>query len=149
MVLSCSNQRWSTGDVKEITRTFDTSGTVFDLPDTATKVFIDIGLTNGVLPASDSIPSDGSMSAVCTPPSSDLAVLSVPTLPVPKRDISPPVATSTLALPIANPSSGSVHSNPRYLAQLLVLADSTAKDFIQQDETILVEIVRALSVRPA
>ena len=33
---------------------------------------------------------------------------------------------------------------PRYLAQLLVLADSTAKDFLQQDGTILVEIVRAL-----
>jgi hypothetical protein len=33
---------------------------------------------------------------------------------------------------------------PRYLAQLLVLADSTAKDFMQQDGTILVEIVRAL-----
>ena len=33
---------------------------------------------------------------------------------------------------------------PRYLAQLLVFADSTAKDFIQQDGTILVEIVRAL-----
>ena len=33
---------------------------------------------------------------------------------------------------------------PRYLAQLLVLADSIAKDFIQQDGTILVEIVRAL-----
>jgi len=30
------------------------------------------------------------------------------------------------------------------LAQLLVLADSTAKDFMQQDGTILVEIVRAL-----
>ena len=29
-------------------------------------------------------------------------------------------------------------------AQLLVLADSTAKDFMQQDGTILVEIVRAL-----
>ena len=27
---------------------------------------------------------------------------------------------------------------PRYLAQLLVLADSTAKDFMQQDGTILV-----------
>jgi hypothetical protein len=39
-----------TGDVKEITRTFDTSGTVLDLPDTATKAFIDIGLTNSVLP---------------------------------------------------------------------------------------------------
>jgi len=55
---------------------------VLDLPDTATKAFVDIGLTNGVLPASDSIL-----------PSSDLAVL-----PVPTRDISPPVATSTLAL---------------------------------------------------
>ena len=33
---------------------------------------------------------------------------------------------------------------PRYLAQLLVLADSTAKDFIQKDGTILVEIVREL-----
>ena len=89
-----------TGDVKEITRTFDTSGTVLDLPDTATKAFIDIGLTNGVLPA-----SDGFLSAVRTPPSSDLAVLSVPTLPVPAptRDISPHVATSTLVL---NPSSG-------------------------------------------
>ena len=95
-----------TGDVKEITRTFDTSGTVLDLPDTATKAFIDIGLTNGVLPASDSISSDGSMSAVRTPPSSDLAVLSVPTLPVPTRAVSPPVATSTLALPTATPSSG-------------------------------------------
>ena len=70
-----------TGDVKEITRTFDTSGTVLDLPDTATKAFIDIGLTNGVLPASDYISSDGSMSAVRTPPSSDLAIPSVPTLP--------------------------------------------------------------------
>jgi hypothetical protein len=37
-----------TGDVKEITRTFDTSGTVLDLPDTATKAFIDIGFTNDV-----------------------------------------------------------------------------------------------------
>ncbi len=37
-------------------------------------------------------------------------------LPVPTRDISPPVASSTLALPTATPSSGSdgtVHSNPR------------------------------------
>jgi hypothetical protein len=33
---------------------------------------------------------------------------------------------------------------PRYLAQLLVQADPTAKDFVQQDGTILVEIVRAL-----
>jgi hypothetical protein len=33
---------------------------------------------------------------------------------------------------------------PRYLAQLLVLVDSTAKYLIQQDGTILVEIVRAL-----
>ncbi len=33
---------------------------------------------------------------------------------------------------------------PRYLALLLVLAYSTAKDFIQQDDTIPVEIVRAL-----
>jgi len=33
---------------------------------------------------------------------------------------------------------------PRYLAQLLVLADSTAKDFLQQVGTILVEIVHAL-----
>ena len=74
-----------TGDVKEITRTFDTSGTVLDLPDTATKAVIDIGLTNGVLPASDSIPSDGSMSAVRTPPSSDLAVLPVPTLVHPEQ----------------------------------------------------------------
>ena len=32
----------------------------------------------------------------------------------------------------------------RYLAQLLVLADSTAKDFMQQDGTILVEIVSVL-----
>ena len=88
-----------TGDVKEITRTFDTSGT-------ATKAFIDIGLTNSVLPASDSICSDGFMSAVRTPTSSYLAVPSVPTLPVPTRDISPPVATSTLALPTATPSSG-------------------------------------------
>jgi hypothetical protein len=80
-----------TGDVKEITRTFDTSGTVHDLLDNAIKAFIDIGLTNGVLPASDFIPSDGSMSAVRTPPSSDLAVF-----PVPPRDISPPVATSKL-----------------------------------------------------
>jgi hypothetical protein len=95
-----------TGDVKEITRTFDTSGTVLDLPDTAIKAFIDIGLTNGVLPASNSIPSDGSMSAVCTPPFSDLAVLPVSPLPVPTRDISPPVATSTLGLPTATPSSG-------------------------------------------
>jgi hypothetical protein len=55
-----------TGDVKDITRTFDTSGTVLDLPDTATKAFIDIGLTNGVLPDSDSISSDGSISAVRT-----------------------------------------------------------------------------------
>ncbi len=47
-----------TGDVKEITCTFDTSGTVLDLPDTATKTFIDIGLTNGVLPESDSISSN-------------------------------------------------------------------------------------------
>jgi hypothetical protein len=31
---------------------------------------------------------------------------------------------------------------PRYLAQLLVLADPTAKDFMQQDGTILIEIVR-------
>jgi len=69
----------NTGHVKEMTRTFDTSGTVLDLPDTTTKAFIDIGLTNGVLPASDSISSDGSMSAVRTPPSSDLAVPSVPT----------------------------------------------------------------------
>jgi hypothetical protein len=84
-----------TGDVKEITRTFDASGTVLDLPDTATKAFIDIGLTNGVLPASDSI------SAVRTPLSSDLAVL-----PVPTRDISPPVPTSTLALPTVTSSSG-------------------------------------------
>ena len=45
------------------------------------------------------------MSEVRTPPSSDLAVLSVPTLLVPTRDISPPDATSTLALP-ATPSSG-------------------------------------------
>jgi hypothetical protein len=45
-----------TGDVKEITRTFDTSGTVLDLLDTTIKAFIDIGFTNGVLPASDSIP---------------------------------------------------------------------------------------------
>ena len=71
---------------------------MLDRPDTATKAFIDIGLTNGVLPASDPILSDGSMSAVRTPPSSDLAVLPVPPLPVPTRDISPPVATSTLAL---------------------------------------------------
>ena len=33
---------------------------------------------------------------------------------------------------------------PRYLAQLLIQADSTAKDFVQQDGTILVEIARAL-----
>ena len=33
---------------------------------------------------------------------------------------------------------------PRYLAQLLVFADSTAKDFLQEDGTILVEIIRAL-----
>ena len=39
-----------TGDVKGKTRTFDTSGTELDLPDTATKAFIDIGLTNGILP---------------------------------------------------------------------------------------------------
>jgi len=50
------------------------------LPDTAIKAFINISLTNGALSASDSIPSDGSMSAVYTPPSSDLAVLPVPTL---------------------------------------------------------------------
>ncbi len=35
-----------------------------------------------------------------------LAVLSVSTLPVSARDISPPVATSTLALSIANPCNG-------------------------------------------
>jgi len=106
-----------TGDVIEITHTFDTSGTVLDLPDTATKAFIDIGLTNGVLPASNSIPSDGSMSAVRIPPSSDLVVPSVPTLPVSTRDIPPPVATSTLALPTATSSSGTdgstTTSNPR------------------------------------
>jgi hypothetical protein len=33
---------------------------------------------------------------------------------------------------------------PRYLAQLLVFADATAKDFLQEDGTILLEIVRAL-----
>jgi len=33
---------------------------------------------------------------------------------------------------------------PRYLAQLLVMADSTAKDVMQPDGTIWVEIVRAL-----
>ena len=46
------------------------------------------------------------MSAVRTPPSSDLAVPSVPTLPVPTRDIPPLVAPSTLALPTATSSSG-------------------------------------------
>ena len=85
MVLSCSNQRWRTlktgitGDVTKITCTFDASGIVLDLPDTVFIALIDIGLTNDILLASDSIPSDGSMSAVHTPPSSDLAVLPVPT----------------------------------------------------------------------
>ena len=33
---------------------------------------------------------------------------------------------------------------PRYLSQLLVQADPAAQEFVQQDGTILVEIVRAL-----
>jgi hypothetical protein len=37
---------------------------------------------------------------------------------------------------------------PRYLAQLLVFADSTAKDFLQENGTILVEIVRVLHGLP-
>jgi hypothetical protein len=53
-----------TGNDKEITRTFDASGTVVDLPDTATRAFIDIGLTSTVLPASDSPTSIGSISTV-------------------------------------------------------------------------------------
>ena len=108
---------------------------VLDLSDTATKAFIDIGLTNGVLPASDSISSDGSMSAVRTPPSSDLAVPSVPTLPVPTRAISLPVAPSTLAFPTATPRSGTDGSTTTVQSILTPVATSTprVKPTVQPD----------------
>ena len=96
-----------TRDVKEITSTFDVSETVLDLQDTATRAFIDIGLTNGALPASDCTPSTGSMSTLRIPLSYDPVVVTAPSLPIPTRDISPPVATSLLATPKATLSAGS------------------------------------------
>jgi len=46
-----------TGNDKELTRTFDASGQVVNLPGTATYAFIDLGLTNAVLSSVDSTPS--------------------------------------------------------------------------------------------
>jgi len=46
-----------TGNDQEITRAFDASDNVIDLPDTAIRAFIDIGLTNAALPSSDSTTS--------------------------------------------------------------------------------------------
>ncbi len=92
--------------------------------------FIDIGFTNGVQP------NDGSISAVRTPPSSDLAVLSVPTLPVPTGDTSPPVATSTLALlPTATPSSGAdgITTTVQSIPTLVATSKPRVKPTVQPD----------------
>jgi len=58
---------------------------------------------------------------------------------VPKSTISTKIVPSSCKKSLAVEST-----RTSSFAQLLVLADSTAKDFMQQDGTILVEIVRAL-----
>ena len=56
-----------TGNAKELTRTFDASGQVVDLPDTATHAFIDLGLTSAVLPSVDPPPPVSATSSNRTP----------------------------------------------------------------------------------
>ena len=128
-----------TGNDKEITRTFDASGTVVDLPDTATRAFIDIGLTSTVLPASDSLTSIGSISTVRTPPPSDPVVVTAPALPVlvPGRDSSPPVATPTLdhSKAISSPGSDGSTTTVRSVPVPATTSKQRHKPAVQPDPT--------------
>ena len=98
MVLLSSSQRWSTPRLVLLTRTFDASGQVVDLPDTATHAFIDLGLTNAVLPSVDSTPPVSSTLSVRTPAVGDPIVFYPSTVPQPVAASTPESQMPTLAV---------------------------------------------------
>ena len=69
-----------------------------DLPDTATHAFIDLGLTNAVLPSVDSTPPVSSTLSVRTPAVGDPIVFYPSTVPQPVAASTPESQMPTLAV---------------------------------------------------
>ena len=103
-----------TGNAKELLRTFDASGQVVDLPDTATHAFIDLGLTSAVLPSVDPTPPVSSTPSIRTPTVGDPIVVHPSTVLQPVAASTPESPKPTLAVsrPISDVSTSTVQSDP-------------------------------------
>ena len=117
-----------TGNDQEITRAFDASGNVIDLPDTATRAFIDIGLTNTALPSSDSTTSVSSISDVRAPLSGDPVVATPSAHVAPSPVKSQSIASSNLdPLVPSTPASSSVPDGSTTTVQSIPIPVGTSK----------------------